>query len=153
MRWMRSAAIVAVATAGGVAARRVLTRRMPTMPGRKREPGWLVATVNRSPTDIAPDGRLPEPLERLGDAVEVQIRPAPGDRGTELSARPRLAADGTRTATRDAWRTVRLALREAKQLCETGEVIQPDSPPTTRRTLFNRPLEYAVSHAREEGRL
>jgi hypothetical protein len=126
---------VAAATAGGIAARRMLATRgpaIPMMPGRKREPGWLVATVYRSPTDIAPEGHLPEPLERLGDAVDVQIRPAPGDRGTELSARPRLAAHGTRAATRDAWRTVRLALRDAKQLCETGEVLQPDSPPTTR---------------------
>ena len=148
--------MVAAATAGGIAARRMLATRgpaIPMMPGRKREPGWLVATVYRSPTDIAPEGHLPEPLERLGDAVDVQIRPAPGDRGTELSARPRLAAHGTRAATRDAWRTVRLALRDAKQLCETGEVLQPDSPPTTRKTVFNRPLAYATRHAREEGRL
>jgi hypothetical protein len=150
MKWIRSAAIVAAVTAGGVAARRVLATRMPMMPGRRREPGWLVATIYRSPTDIAPEGRLPEPLERLGDAVEVRIRPAPGDRGTELSVRPREA--GGRPASRDAWRMARLALREAKQLCETGEVLQPDAPPTTRRTLLNRPLEYAASHAREEGR-
>jgi hypothetical protein len=152
MKWIRSAAVLAAATAGGFAARRVLATRLRVSPGRKREPGWLVVTVYRSPTDIAADGHLPEPLERLGDAVDVQIRPAPGDRGTELSARPRLTAHGNRTATRDAWRTVRLALREAKQLCETGEILQPDAPPTTRRTLFNRPLEYAASHAREEGR-
>ncbi|OLB64763.1 MAG: hypothetical protein AUI10_09715 [Actinobacteria bacterium 13_2_20CM_2_72_6] len=109
--------MVAAATAGGIAARRMLATRgpaIPMMPGRKREPGWLVATVYRSPTDIAPEGHLPEPLERLGDAVDVQIRPAPGDRGTELSARPRLAAHGTRAATRDAWRTVRLAREEGR---------------------------------------
>jgi hypothetical protein len=153
MKWIRSAAVVAAATAGGIAARRVLATRLPVvpfMPSRRREPEWLIATVYRSPTDIAPDGHLPEPLERLGDAVEVRIRPAPGDRGTELSVRPRSAGD--RPASRDAWRMARLALREAKQLCETGEVLQPDSPPTTRKSLFNRPLEYAASHAREEGR-
>jgi hypothetical protein len=153
MKWIRSAAVVAAATAGGVAARRLLANRTSLMPGRKQDPEWLVATVYRSPSDIAPDGRLPEPLARLGDAVEVRIRPAPGDRGTELSVRPRLAEHGTRAATRDAWRTARLALREAKQLCETGEVLQPDAPPTTRKTLLNRPLQYATSHAREEGRL
>jgi hypothetical protein len=150
MKWIRSAAVVAAVAAGGVAARRALATRMPTMPGRKREPGWLVATIYRSPTDIAPEGRLPEPLERLGDAVEVRIRPAPGDRGTELSVRPRPV--GARPASREAWRSARKALRGAKQLCETGEILQPDSPPTSRRTLLNRPLEYAASHSWEEGR-
>lgn len=144
---------MAAATAGGIAVRRVLANRMPVMPGRRREPGWLVATVHRSPTDIAPDGHLPEPLERLGDTIEVRIRPAPGDRGTELSVRPRPIGGGTRPASREAWRTARSALRQAKQLCETGEVLQPGAPSTTRRTLFNRPLEYAASHAQEEGRL
>jgi hypothetical protein len=153
MKLIRGAAVAAAVTAGGVAARRMLASRLPMMPGRMGEPEWLVATIYRSPTDIAPEGHLPEPLERLGDAIEVQIRPAPGDRGTELSVRPRLAGNGDRTAKRDAWRTVRLAVRQAKQLCETGEVLQPSEPRTNRRTPFNRPIEYAVSHAREEGRL
>ncbi len=149
MRWIRSAGIVAVATAGGMAARRVLAARLPAVAGGGREPNWLVATIYRAPTDIAPEGRLPEPLDRLGAAVEVQIRPAPGDRGAELWVRPRPG----RKADRDAWRRARLALREAKQLCETGEILQPDRPATTRPTPLNRPLEYVVSRAREEGRL
>src|SRR5256885_16117115 len=153
LRGIRSAAVLPAATAGGIAARRMLATRgpaIPMMPGRRRDPGWLVATVYRSPTDIAPEGRLPEPLERLGDAVEVRIRPAPGDRGTELSVRPR--PDGARAASRDAWRTARLALREAKQLCETGEILQPDAPPTTRRTPPHPPPEDAASPPRADGR-
>jgi len=149
MRLVRSAVALGAVAAGVVAARR-LANRMPPMPyiPQRRQPEWLVATVHRAPTDIAPDGRLPEPLERLGDAVDVRIRPAPGDRGTELSVRP-LPTTG---ATRDAWRQARRALREAKMICETGEVLQPDRPSTNRRTLLNRPLEYAVKHAWEEGR-
>src|SRR5436305_6301602 len=110
MRWISGAALVAAGVAGGVAggvaARQVIANRMPLVPGRGREPEWLVVTVYRAPTDLAPDGTLPEPLARLGDGVEVRIRPAPGDRGTELSARPRLAAEAGTFATRDAWRTV-----------------------------------------------
>src|SRR5256885_12890335 len=154
LRGIRSAAVLPAATAGGIAARRMLATRgpaIPMMPGRKREPGWLVATVYRSPTDIAPEGHLPEPLERLGDAVDVQIRPAPGDRGTELSARPRLAAHGTRAATRDAWRTVRLALRGAKQLRATGGGPQTGSPPPPRETVVHTPLADATRQRPDAG--
>ena len=101
-----------------------------------------------SPAQVAaPEGHLPEPLERLGDRIEVQIRPAPGDRGTELRARPRIGGDPQR------WRELRLALRQSKQLIETGEILSPDEPPTTRKTALSRPLAYATRHAREEGRL
>jgi len=54
---------------------------------------------------------------------------------------------------RDPRWAVRRALREAKCLLETGEILGPDQPPTTRRTLFNRPLELATRHGREEGLL
>ena len=43
--------------------------------------------------------------------------------------------------------------RQAKQLAETGEVLEPDTPPTSRRTLPNLPLELATRRARGEGRL
>jgi len=154
MRWRTGAAVLATAAgvaATTVAARRVMSR-MPRLPGSTQEPDWLVATIYRAPTDITTDQGLPEPLARLGDAIDVQIRPAPGDRGTEVSVRPRLVGSQSRSARRDAWRTARLALREAKQLAETGEILEPDEPPTTRATLLNRPLEYAIRHAREEGR-
>ena len=51
------------------------------------EDRWLLVTVNRPPDEVVSDGRLPDPLARLGDVVEVQVRPAPGGRGTELAAR------------------------------------------------------------------
>ena len=155
MSWRTGAVVLAGigAAAAAVAGRRMMSARVVALPRAGREPEWLVATVYRAPTDITTDRGLPEPLARLGDAIEVRIRPAPGDRGTEVAVRPRLVGSHSRSVRRDAWRTARLALREAKQLCETGEILQPDEPPTTRRTLFNRPLEYAIRHAREEGRL
>jgi hypothetical protein len=89
-------------------------------------------TIYRRPDEVVPDGRLPEPLARLGDAIEVQVREAPGDRGTELGARlstsmpigvdqvlARLGGEDPRLA-------VRRALRESKCLIETGEVLRPE---------------------------
>jgi hypothetical protein len=104
---------------------------------------WHSITINRQPEEV---GSLPQPLDDLGQAVQVRIRPAPGGRGTEVAARC-VAAD------RDGVRALRQALREARQLAETGEVLHPDSPPTTRRTPLGAPLAYATRHGREEGRL
>jgi hypothetical protein len=38
-------------------------------------------------------------------------------------------------------------------LLETGEILQPDRPPTTRPTPLNKPLREATANAREGGRL
>jgi hypothetical protein len=119
---------------------------------------WHVVTVNRPPEEVSED-RLPDPLAELGDQIEVQVRPAPGDRGTELAARFRgpvptgLSGAAARLTGQDPLQSVRAALREAKMLIETGEVLRPDEPPTTRRTPTNLPLELAVRRARGEGRL
>jgi hypothetical protein len=174
MGWMARAGAVAAVAAGGVAVGRVIADRAAHRPGvvgritglgrlagrgsgigsgGGEHPEWLVATVYRAPTEVTPDGRLPEPLRFLGDAVEVRITPAPGDRGTELAVRPRPGAATDRFDGRDPIRATRLALRQTKMLLETGEILGPSRPPTSRRTLLNRPLEYATRHAREEGRL
>jgi hypothetical protein len=108
---------------------------------------------------VAPEGRLPEPLAGLGDAVEVRLRPAPGGRGTELAARLRDGAPAgpgaavARIAGKDPRQEVRAALRQSRQLLETGEVLTPDEQPTARRTLHSLPLELATRRARGEGRL
>ncbi|MDG4824567.1 hypothetical protein O7635_22185 [Asanoa sp. WMMD1127] len=117
-------------------------------------PRWHVATVARPADQVMPDGRPPEPLADLGDSVEVQVRPAPGDKGTELAVRLR---DGDRPGPlarlrgEDPDQHLRRALREAKALLEGGEVVLPSRPATTERTLLNRPLEWATTHGREEG--
>ena len=48
---------------------------------------WQVVTVGVSAAELLPDGRWPEPLRPLADAVELHLRPAPGGRGTELAIR------------------------------------------------------------------
>ncbi|MFF8032874.1 MULTISPECIES: hypothetical protein [unclassified Streptomyces] len=101
---------------------------------------WLTVTVNRPMTDVMPDGKPPAPLRRLEDRIDVRVRPAPGDRGTELAARlkePPSALSSSppaRLAGRDPRQEVRAALRDAKAVLEAGEVLRPDTPPTTRPT-------------------
>jgi hypothetical protein len=111
---------------------------------------WQVVTVNRPPDEVAPDGQVPGRLGGLGDAVEIQVRSAPGDRGTELAARPRPGAPASGD---DPRQTVRMALRDTKQLIETGEILGPHRPPTTQRTLLGLPLDAATRRARRVGRL
>ncbi|MEQ4304527.1 hypothetical protein ABNF97_24650 [Plantactinospora sp. B6F1] len=162
MRWLVTGAAM---VAGGLAARRLLGRsgqaagqRAQRVVGR-RKPRWHVATVNLPADQIGVHGQLPEPLTGLGDAVEIQVRPAAGDRGTEIAVRLR---DGDRLPAveavqrvlgRDPDQAIRAALREAKQLIETSEVLHPDAPPTIESTPLNRPLQLVTRHGRREGRL
>jgi hypothetical protein len=103
-----------------------------------------VVTVNRPPGEVRPGGGPPPPLDRYGDGLEFTTRPAPGGRGTELvvrlKARPsplRTSLPGRLSGT-DPRQDVRRALREAKSLLETGEVLRADTPPTVRPTLGGR---------------
>ena len=159
-------AMVVAGVGAGVLAVRRMTRQSGNGSGARAPDRWHSVTVNRPlrrpqspPEEVAPEGRLPEPLAELGDAVEVRLRQAPGDRGTEVAARLRDGAPAgpggvvARAAGTDPRQDLRSALRRAKQLLETGEVLSPDQPPTTRRTLRNLPLELAGRRAGGEGRL
>ena len=148
----RSAAAAAAIAVGGIAVRRVLTSRGwgrgPVLgPADGRAPSCYVVTIDRAPAEVAPGGRLPEPIAQLGDGVEVTVRPAPGGRGTELAARLRrdepdgLAGLTARLSGEDRRGAVRSALRQAKQLAETGEVLSPDRPATTRPPPVDRDRE------------
>jgi hypothetical protein len=107
----------------------------------------LAVTVFRSVEDVAPGGVLPDGLREVGDAAEIALRVAPGDKGTEVVARFTGEPDD------ETRRRVRRALRDAKQVAETGEILQPDRPGTTEPTVLNAPLRAATANAREEGRL
>jgi hypothetical protein len=122
------------ASALAVAAARLL--RVPKRRGRSGADGdvparWEVVTVDRPPEQVLPDGRWPDPLRSLDGAVEVRVRPAPGDRGTELAARPlvgRQRAGGLAAHVfgDDPGRQVRWTLDQVKQRVETG--VEPHSP-------------------------
>ena len=133
----------AVLAAGGAAVVlvRQLQRRMAGGAGEAAEPRsrWRAVTINRSPDDVMPDHQVPGPLAELGDLVEVEVRPAPGGKGSELRARLRTpeptgaAAAAARLSGDDPRQRVRAALREAKQLIEVGEVLRVDPAPHGRR--------------------
>src|SRR4051794_29517756 len=147
-RAMMGLTAVAVGGAGVVVGRRVVRRGLSPTGGDGHD-RWHSVTINCSPEQLGPK---PAPLDELGFPVEIRVRPAPGDRGTELAAR--LAEPGlSRQGGRDAVRHLRRALREARSLAEVGEVLLPDAPATTHRTLTGAPLAYATRHGREEGRL
>lgn len=107
---------------------------------------WHAVTVNRAPGDLPADV-LPVPLAAFGDTIEVVMRPAPGDRGTEIHARPLNGADA------EAHRRLRRALRESRSLLELGEVIEPNANVTTEPTALNRPIRAATARGKEEGLL
>lgn len=107
---------------------------------------WQPVTVLGDPDDVAPGGRLPAPLARLGTRVETRVRPAPGGRGTEIAARLRGPAPtgvlgaAARLRGTDPRQRLRSALREAKQLVEVGEVLVVDPAPHGRRGLVGTAL-------------
>lgn len=70
--------MVAGVGAGVLVARRMTTRQVGDGAARVARDRWHSVTVNRPPEEVAPEGRLPEPLAGLGDAVEVRLRPARG---------------------------------------------------------------------------
>jgi len=95
---------------------------------------WLVVTIQATAEEIAPAGQLPPPLAALHDFVEVELRTAPGGRGTELAARlqPPPRATSTEAGERagdEARQQLRLALRQVKQLVEVGEVLVAEPRP------------------------
>lgn len=128
---------VPVVGAGVAVARKA---RRGAAAGRRPQERWLTVTINRPAGEVGTDERPPPPLDRFGDSIDVRVRPAPGDRGTELAVRPARPAPAAssslpaRLAGEDPRQELRLALREAKALLEAGEVLLPDAPPTTRPT-------------------
>jgi hypothetical protein len=117
---------------------------------------WIMVTVNCSPQRLASRADLPDPITRLGDAVDIKIAPAPGDRGTEIGARlrdlPRTKIAGMvrRRPEEDPRLMVEEALREAKAIIEAGEVLRPDWPPSAQPIPAGKLLEFA---GRRGGRL
>ncbi|WP_018505824.1 hypothetical protein [Parafrankia discariae] len=128
-RWFSASAVLSGMRPGG---------------GRSQADYWLAVTVGLPLAEVCPAGALPEPLARLGDEIRVRIRPAAGEWGTELLARPGLEAEVSRG-------DVRLALRQAKSLLEVGTVLEPDSPPSTHPGPAGWVLQTVVGASRKEG--
>ena len=154
-------AVLAAGGAGLVLADRL--RRRASGSGHDAEPTsrWRAVTVLASPEEVMPGGRVPPPLDELGDLVEVEVRLAPGDKGTELRARLRVeepsgpSGAAARATGDDPRQRVRSALREAKQLIEVGEVLRVDPAPHGRRSKAptGKAVELATERAGGEGLL
>jgi hypothetical protein len=156
-----SKAVVAAGVGLGatVARKRIVGKRSGSRPEGEDGNRWLAVTVNRSPDQVGGLDDLPGPLTELGDRVEVRIRPASGDKGTELAARlrqpPPAGATGVaaRVAGEDPRQRVRQALRDAKAIIETGEVLKADPDPSAHPGPAGKLLQAATRRARGEGRL
>ncbi|MFE6993863.1 hypothetical protein ACFVFN_37895, partial [Streptomyces pharetrae] len=89
--------------------------------------------------------------------VEGDVRPALASRATELAVRLKQPPGGARTslpgrlAGQDPRQELRLALRETKALLEAGEVLHPDTPPTTRETPGGKLVGLLVRRSGGEG--
>jgi hypothetical protein len=116
---------------------------------------WLVVTVNGD----VDAGQLPAPLAEYGDRIEVRVRPAANDKGTELAVRLRtptpsgIAAAAAKVRGDDPRGELRSALRKAKQLIEVGEVLKLDPVPHGKRTATpaGAALEAVTRRAPKEG--
>ncbi|MDQ1122592.1 hypothetical protein [Microbacterium trichothecenolyticum] len=139
--------IAGVAAVGLVA--RTLVRERGDSVGDGRHPeGWKAVTILGDPEEFSAGG-YPAPLERLRDALEVRIDPAPGDKGFEVHARVRDGAD----LPDDPDQALRTALRDAKQLFETGEVLRATPRPHGHRSVSLRGavVDKAEDDAKGEG--
>ncbi len=88
---------------------------------------------------------MPLPLARLAPAADVQLRPAPGDRGTEIHVRQ--VDDGVSAD------EIRRVLRTGKSQLEAGDVLEPGVATTT-PTLLNKSLRAVTGRGgREKGLL
>lgn len=148
-------AVGLVAAGAAVVAR---LRRVTTGQSAAGSARELVVTVHR-PLEELQDRALPEQLLALGDDVELELRPAPGDKGTEIAARIRTpqpsgaAAVAARVQGDDPRQAVRRALREAKSVIETGEVLEAQRARTTERTLPGALLDLVTRRSGGEGQL
>ncbi|WP_157647685.1 hypothetical protein [Actinomycetospora chiangmaiensis] len=113
-------------------------------PGR-----WLKVTVYRQPDEVRAEVDGSGALSRMRHEIEVIVDPAPGDKGTELAARP-TASDGGSVELR---RAIRAALRETKSVLECGEVVEPSRPGSSHPGPAGQVLRAVTARAWGEGRL
>lgn len=148
-------AAVATAAAAVVVGRR--HRRRPDegagSPQESRS-RWQAVTILAQPQDVLGADDTPPFFDDLRDTVEVEARPAPADKGTELRARLREPASSEDDAA-EAAKEIRVALRRAKQVIEAGEVLRVDPTPHGERkaTPTGAVVDEATDRADEEGLL
>jgi hypothetical protein len=146
-------AVGAAGVAAGLVARSLVRQQDEGDADGRHPRGWKSVTVLGAADEFAAAG-YPEPLRRIADVVEVRVEPAPGDKGFEVHARLRDGVDARAAIDDDdPERRLRAALRDAKQLFETGEVLRATPRPHGRRprTLLGTAVDRAEDEAKGEG--
>ncbi len=154
---MDAKAAVAVGAAGvavgavGLVARSLVREKREEADGDGRHPqGWKAVTVLGDPAAFAANG-YPEPLRRLESVLELRVDPAPGNKGFEVHARLRDGADVKAAVGKDdPEQALREALRDAKELFETGEVLSATPRPHGHRP--STPLGTVVDKAEDKAK-
>ncbi|MET0590828.1 MAG: hypothetical protein ABWZ77_06595 [Naasia sp.] len=140
-----AAGVAAVAV--GLVARTVVRGRQETDGDGRHPDGWKAVTIFGDAAEFDVDG-YPAPLQRIVDGIEIRIDPAPGDKGFEVHARVREGADLGIDG--DPEKALREALRDAKQLFETGELLRSTPRPHGERPAT--PLGKAVDKAEDDAK-
>lgn len=129
-----------------------LARRRRRRTG-EHDAGWKSVTVLGDAERLRPDGQWVAPLAPIAEHLQVELRPAPGGRGTEVHARIR---DGRARAVHSATglpaaQALRAALRDTKQVVEAGEVLRMDPRPHGKRKATPTGLLVDVAEHRARG--
>ena len=146
-------AVGAVGVAAGLVARSVVRQRRDSEGDGRHPEGWKAVTVVGDAAQFTQDG-YPAPLQRLAEVLEIRMEAAPGDKGFELHARIREGADTKALIGDDEPnQALRAALRDAKQLFETGEVLRAKPRPHGHRptTLLGGAVDKAEDEAKGAG--
>jgi hypothetical protein len=146
-------AVGAVGVAAGLVARSLVRQREESEGDGRHPEGWKSVTVLGDAGRFAP-GSYPAPLQRLADLLEIRTQTAPGDKGFEVHARIREGADVTAVlGDDDPEQALRAALRDAKQVIETGEVLRAKPRPHGHRppTPLGALVDKAEDDAKGEG--
>jgi hypothetical protein len=146
---------VAVGAAGvtaGLVARKLVREKRESDGDGRHPDGWKAVTILGDPAAF--ETSHPEPLKRIAGVLELRLSPAPGGKGFEVHARLRDGADvKSVVGDDDPEQALRAALRDAKQVFETGEVLRATPRPHGKRpkTLLGKTVDKAEDEAKGEG--
>jgi hypothetical protein len=126
-RLTRAAFAVAGTSTAAVLAGQLVYRRGSRPTGGAHAEGWKSVTILAPRDRIYSAGRYPQPVQALATWLELRLEDAPGDRGTELHARLRPGPETGRQIRKATGakpdNALRIALRDSKQLVETGQIL------------------------------
>jgi hypothetical protein len=146
-------AVGAVGVTAGLVARSVVRKKQETDGDGRHPEGWKAVTIVGDAAMFS-QGGYPEPLQRIAEILEVRVDPAPGDKGFEVHARLRDDVKAKDVVgDEDPDQALRAALRDAKQLFETGELLRATPRPHGHRptTLLGAAVDKAEDQAKGEG--